>query len=224
MTTIKKRDADAADIAAAKKPFKMRLKTVFPLILDGLKSFDDEFFSYQPAVFPANDCYALMEKLKKEHHFKQNTVNVFGIKNVPRKEALLGKVAGVRYHYAGNYMTTEAWGEELDKMCDMLSKKYGVELNSCLANWYRDGHDCVGNHEDDEDDMKSDIVVTVSLGTARFFRIFEKPSGKKVLQINLRNGSVHVQKHGMQKVRKHGIPPQTTITGERISLTFRCLK
>lgn len=204
---------------------KKRKIETFKITLDGTKKFEDAYFLYEPMAFGASESYELMRKISETHTFNQNQVVVCGrLCDTPRKEVLLGRVAGVRYHYSGNYMTTEKWCDELDAMCTLLSHRYGVQLNSCLANLYRNGCDGVGKHADDEEDMADDTVVTVSLGAARFFRIFERTKEKKkLIQVNLRHASVHVQKKGMQKVRVHEIPKQLKIEDERISLTFRNL-
>lgn len=204
---------------------RKRAVVPFRIVCDGSRAYEDDWFLYEPALFDEQLCLQLKDALKREHLFRQNKVKVCGNwYDAPRKEALLGRQAGVRYKYAGNSMLTEKWSEQVEQMCRTLSARYRVEFNACLANWYRDGHDCVGLHADDEDDMEVDVVATVSLGATRLFRVRDRASGDREVQVALLNGSVHVQKRGMQRVRKHEIPRQLTIHDDRISLTFRRLK
>lgn len=209
---------------------KKRQKETFEKVLDGKLEYEDELFSYIPNQYNESFCWELLQRLKTQHHFAQSKIRVFGRDCLaPRKEVLLSSQSGIRYKYSGAELVSEKWSEEIGKMCANLSEKFGVSLNSVLVNWYRNGEDCVGRHSDDEQNMAHDTIVTVSLGVARKLRVYSRKlhkedDEKKLLEIQLQNGSIHIQKLGMQKVRKHEIPKEKRLVGERISLTFRMMK
>jgi alkylated DNA repair dioxygenase AlkB len=213
------KDVDAQPRAKRARP------STFPLVLDGLREFEGDFLHYVPSVFGDVWSRALLRDLKKLHAFKQDPITVFGrVCLIPRKQVLLARGGGTTYRYSGIDMQSDAWSDVVDVMCRKLETQFGVPLNSCLANWYRDGHDNVARHSDDEDDMEHDVIITVSLGATRTLRVTNKQTGEKLLQVALRNGSVFVQKAGMQKVRRHEIPKELRVKEERISLTFRQLR
>lgn len=52
----------------------------------------------------------------------------------------------------------------------------GVEFNSVAANLYRDGHDSIGWHSDDEPIMgKNPTIASLSFGEERIFELRKKP-------------------------------------------------
>ena len=220
MTELKKRPTDDQSAQPQKRVVKP-----FKLYLDGLKPFRDAWFIYEPIFVEHELGFKIMAEILRKHVFNQNKVVVFGRECVaPRMEAMLGRTAGVQYMYAKNKLITEEWSSDVEQLCQQMSAKYKVQFNACLANYYRTGKDHVGRHADDENDMESDIIATVSLGAPRFLRVFDKETGEKQIQLIMRHGSVHVQLTGMQKIRKHEVPEQATVKGARLSLTFRKLK
>ncbi len=200
------------DVAADAK--KKRRQETFEKVLDGKLEYEDELFLYIPNQYNEAFCWELMQRLKSQHNFAQSKIRVFGRDCLaPRKEVLLSSQSGIRYKYSGAEIVSEKWSDEIGKMCENLSAKFGVSLNSVLVNWYRNGEDCVGRHSDDEQSMAHDTIVTVSLGVARKLRVYSRKlhkedDEKKLLEIQLQNGSIHIQKLGMQKVRKHEIPKE----------------
>lgn len=219
MTELKKRPADGQAVQPQK-----RVATMFKLYLDGLKPYQDAWFLYEPEFVEHELGFRIMNEILRKHAFSQNKVVVWGREGVtPRLEAMLGRTAGVQYTYAKNKLITEEWSSDVEQLCQRLSTKYKVQFNACLANYYRTGKDHVGRHADDENDMESDIIATVSLGAPRLLRVFDKETGEKQIQLIMRHGSVHVQLSGMQKIRKHEVPQQA-VEEARVSLTFRKLK
>lgn len=52
----------------------------------------------------------------------------------------------------------------------------GIEFNSLAANLYRDGHDSIGWHSDDEPIMgKTPVIASLSFGDERVFELRKKP-------------------------------------------------
>ena len=120
---------------------------------------------------------------------------------------------------------------------DQLEASHGVRYNFCLVNVYTpDAY--LSFHSDDEDDMASDSVASISLGQVRTFKF--RPKDKKLhvkkpqqtaergyWEKKLENGSLLVMSGECQRVLKHGLPPplvKEKVTGVRINLTFRVMK
>jgi alkylated DNA repair dioxygenase AlkB len=99
-----------------------------------------------------------------------------------------------------------------------LNEALSLELNSCLANWYRDGEDSMGWHSDNERELR-DSIVSVSFGATRIFQVREGRKGP-ALSLELRHGSVLVMTVTSQNVYQHRIPKESG-ANERLNLTFR---
>lgn len=93
-------------------------------------------------------------------------------------------------------------------------------FNHCLLNLYEDGRQCIGLHSDQTHGLVNDVVMTVSLGAARFFDVHGQFNREKHRLI-LAPGDVVLMTKGCQKQYKHGVPTQATVTEPRVSLTFR---
>lgn len=220
----------SASVSSDAKRHRRQRKGEFSVRLAGWRPYDSKYFRYDPDVLEHGEALELMRHILNSHRFTQDYITVgFGDSakraRIRRTQALLSSTAGVRYRYSGSDFTSQAWTERLQRVCDQLSAKYGVPLNSALVNHYRSGDDCVGRHADNEDDMAHDVIVTLSLGTARTLRVTHKdnPMDKRI-QCALQNGSVFVQKRGMQKRLKHEIPPEKRVKRDRVSVTFRQLR
>jgi len=103
---------------------------------------------------------------------------------------------------------------------------YTGEFNQVLLNWYQDGSHYISPHCDDEKQLDpSAIIVSISLGARRTFKIREKKTKKTVLQTSLENGTVVIMGGAMQKHYTHEVPKITgqkgRNTGRRINITYR---
>lgn len=104
-------------------------------------------------------------------------------------------------------------------------------VNCCLANLYRNGHDTMGFHSDDEPCFGPDpTIVTVSLGAARDV-VFKPKPGTHIANTSPRfrgvlpnrHGDVWVMRGPCQRLFAHGVPARKRVTDPRVSLTFRLL-
>jgi alkylated DNA repair dioxygenase AlkB len=106
------------------------------------------------------------------------------------------------------------------RLCDLTN----LNFNSVLLNYYRDGHDSVAWHADDEPELGADpIIASVSLGAERDFQLCPKNSSSRAVKVRLklRNGSLLVMGKGMQNNWLHQVPKAKTISNARVNLTFR---
>jgi alkylated DNA repair dioxygenase AlkB len=98
----------------------------------------------------------------------------------------------------------------------------GYQFNCVLLNLYRNGRDSVSWHSDDEPGLgENPLIASVSFGATRRFMFRHKLKKDQKLEIKLIPGSLLIMKGVTQKFWQHQIPKTTTLTQERINLTFR---
>ena len=98
-----------------------------------------------------------------------------------------------------------------------------VSFNTCLANFYENGHQRIGWHADREEIGRTTPIASVSLGAVRQFLIRHKAEGMTDrTAIDLEPGSVVFMENICQREYLHAVPKQTEVTKGRINLTFRC--
>ncbi|KAI8772861.1 alpha-ketoglutarate-dependent dioxygenase alkB 3 isoform X2 [Biomphalaria glabrata] len=138
------------------------------------------------------------------------------------------------YTYSG--ITVEAntseWPKALKELKEQLIEVTGIEFNSLAANLYRDGHDSIGWHTDDEPIMgKRPVIASLSFGEERVFELRKKPplneSGERdytysqVIRIPLRSGALLIMEGCTQLDWQHRVPKEYHDRGPRINITFR---
>jgi alkylated DNA repair dioxygenase AlkB len=102
----------------------------------------------------------------------------------------------------------------------LLSARYGVDLDSCSANLYRDGRDSVAWHRDRVHRILVDpIVVTLSLGHPRPFLV--RPyGGGPATRFDPGDGDLLVMGGSCQHHWEHTVP-KVASAGPRISVMLR---
>jgi alkylated DNA repair dioxygenase AlkB len=177
-------------------------------IVDGVKLYDG-------AVADADSTFAA---LRDELEVRQEHLRFFGRDvAMPRLTAWYGD-PGATYTYSGLLNEPMPWTPVLGRLRDDLNAALSLRLNSCLANWYRDGNDSMGWHSDNEREL-CDTIVSVSFGATRAFEIREGRQGS-LTGLLLGHGSVLSMTVGSQKRFSHRVPKELR-AGERLNLTFR---
>lgn len=107
--------------------------------------------------------------------------------------------------------------------------------NSCNINLYRDGHDSVGWHTDDEELFEGAYndacILSLSLGATRSFQIKRQPgagsapgAGKKgpaLSTITVAHGDLCTMEGRFQRYYLHSVPKEPHVKEPRINLTWR---
>ncbi|CAG5118041.1 unnamed protein product [Candidula unifasciata] len=187
---------------------------------------------YFPDFIEPSRSEAIFAELLDEIPWKQRSEVHGGVRAVqPRLTAWYNELP---YTYAG--ITVEAntseWPNALKTLKDQLVEVTGIEFNSLAANLYRDGHDSIGWHSDDEPIMgKNPTIVSLSFGEEGVFELRKKPppneSGERdytysqVIKIPLRSGSLLIMEGWTQSDWQHRIPNEYHDRGARINITFR---
>ena len=85
----------------------------------------------------------------------------------------------------------------------------------------KDGNDYISAHSDDEKEISSSGVLSISIGAVRKFRIRDKFTRKIIKDIPTTPYSVINMTGDFQKEFLHEIPIEKKIKDTRISFTFR---
>jgi alkylated DNA repair dioxygenase AlkB len=164
----------------------------------------------------------LFLELRDTLEWKQDKIKMFGkVHNVPRLQAWYGD-EGKSYSYSGIKMIPTKWTDTLLAIKNELEKTSGASLNSVLANLYRNGNDSNGWHADDEKELGTNpVIVSLSLGESRKFKMKHKIDKKHKFDLELTHGSLLIMKGSTQHYWKHTISKTAQRKGERINLTYR---
>lgn len=137
------------------------------------------------------------------------------------------------YSYSG--LTHDAcpqWHPTLLMLKDRLEEITGIHFNSMLANLYRDGHDSVAWHSDDEFVLGPEpTIASLTFGDTRNFELRKKPPPEENgdytytehIKIPLAHGSLLLMEGASQTDWQHRIPREYHDKGPRINLTFRII-
>jgi alkylated DNA repair dioxygenase AlkB len=123
---------------------------------------------------------------------------------------------------AGYRLGTEGVPPELEEAAARVSAVTGVAFTNAGLNLYRDGHDSVAAHNDHLYEIAAGFpIALLSLGATRRMTIRSKTRPRRVLDVDLEDGSLLVMSYATQKHYDHGIPKVARAIGERMSLAFR---
>ena len=185
-------------------------------IPDGKIIFHEGFFSLE-------ESHRLMQSLIKTIDWTQDEVIVYGKRHkIPRLNAWYGDEGKVM-KYSGLSLEPKTWTKELLEIKSKIEEASGTKFNSCLLNYYRDGKDGMGWHQDNEKELGiNPIIASVTFGETRPFQLKHISNKElKKVDIPLSNGSLLTMAGETQHYWKHQIPKTIKTLESRINLTFR---
>lgn len=118
--------------------------------------------------------------------------------------------------YRGKDFATEPLPEWLDTLRQSVETTTGREFNAVILNYYPDGDNYIGWHQDDESFLGHKVVASISLGQSRDF-LFKAAVGSPVHRITLTDRSLFVIDQGLW----HSLPKRARVTQPRYNITFR---
>ena len=163
----------------------------------------------------------LMRRLIDETAWRRDTVTVYGKAYLqPRLTAWHGDLA---YRYSGLRLEPAPWTPLLGQLRRRVEALTGLEFNSVLLNYYRDQHDCMGMHSDDERELgPRPAIASLSLGASRDFVLRHRTRKDLAsLRLPLESGSLLLMQGTTQQYWRHGINRLKKACGPRLNLTFR---
>ena len=176
---------------------------------------------FWPRVDLGDDDDALLRRLIAESDWRQERIKVYGKSYLqPRLSAWYGDRG---YRYSGIRLEPAPWSEALGALRRRVEALTGTDYNSVLLNYYRDHHDSMGMHADDERDLgERPAIASLSLGATREFRLTHRHHRERpAIRLALPSGSLLLMRGETQRYWKHGIARQRQPCGARINLTFR---
>lgn len=187
--------------------------------------YSTDYVDYREQFFLPEMADDYFDILSRTIEWRHEAITLFGKKIMqPRLTALYGD-PHLSYRYSGLTMTPTMWTKELTDIKEKIEAVVGQSFTTVLLNYYRDGHDSMGWHADNEAVLgKNPTIVSLSFGAERRFilRLNENPKIQRT--IVLQHGSFLWMKYSLQHISKHCIPKQISVKNPRINLTFRTLQ
>lgn len=168
---------------------------------------------------------ALFDELLLNSQWQVEEISVYGKRyQQPRLTCWYGEF-GMRAD--GGYQertSAQPLTDNLLLLKDKIEAQTGYRFNCVLANLYRDEHDGVGYHADDEAILGvNPVIASYSLGETRRFLIKHNQNSVSTLKVDLRNNSLLLMDGCLQENWKHTIPKSKRPMNKRINLTFRLM-
>ncbi len=159
--------------------------------------------------------------LHQELQWRTDQLAMFGkLVKLPRLQAWYGDDYQ-QYTYSNLTLTALPFTPSLLSLREKVSDFCQHRFNSVLANYYRDQHDSVGWHSDDEPELgEQPTIASLSFGAQRLFHLKHKVTGEKY-KIPLQSGSLLVMSGPTQHYWQHAILKTRREQPMRINLTFR---
>jgi alkylated DNA repair dioxygenase AlkB len=165
---------------------------------------------------------ALFAALRHAIPWEVHRIRLFGRDvDSPRLSCWIGD-PGTGYTYSGAHFEPNPWPVALRAIRARLAGELRIDFNSVLANLYRDGHDSMGWHSDDEPELGAQpVIASLSLGATRRFVLKHRSDPSRTVALDLPHGSLLLMRGATQANYRHALPRTAKPVGPRINLTFR---
>ena len=150
--------------------------------------------------------------------WSQKDIRVFGQWH---KEPRLTAWWGPAYAYASVQWPARPLEGAIADLAAEVGRAVGFEFNAVLVNGYRDGQDTMGWHRDNEKEIDTSCIASLSLGAGRTFKVRDRRT-KEVVNLELGHGDLLVMEH-LQDVHEHSVPKRARVREPRLNFTFRRL-
>ena len=163
----------------------------------------------------------LLRELIDTSNWRRERITVYGKPYLqPRLSAWYGDLG---YSYSGIRLEPLPWTTTLLGIKSRIELMTGHQFNSVLLNYYRDQHDSMGMHSDDERELgPRPAIASLSLGDERIFLLRHKTRKDiKTFKLPLSSGSLLLMSGATQQYWRHGINKERNPCRPRINLTFR---
>jgi len=175
---------------------------------------------FAPDWLETGQADTLFAELRDSIEWETHRIRLFGREvDSPRLSSWIGD-EGAAYTYSGTRFQPRPWPPALTGI--RLAHELDCRFNSVLANRYRDGHDYMGWHSDNESALgPHPVIASLSLGATRRFVLKHRGETWRKLELPLAHGSLLVMRGDTQANYRHSLPRTARPVGERINLTFR---
>jgi alkylated DNA repair dioxygenase AlkB len=165
---------------------------------------------------------SLMRSLIDQLDWQQRKIQLFGRRiNQPR---LVCGYGSKPYRYSGLTIDANEPPNVLAQMLAAVSKHTATAFNSVLGNYYRNGDDYMGWHQDNEAVLGKDpTIASLTLGQRRKFVFKHKTTAAKQ-ELWLESGSLLVMAGSIQHYWMHALPKTKRAHSLRLNFTFRQIR
>jgi alkylated DNA repair dioxygenase AlkB len=175
-----------------------------------------------PYFLDSTSADSILKELISSNSWEQQELLMYG-KIVEEPRLSTWHSTGQTYTYSGRARSAQPWSHTLQALREQCEAHTAHTFNGVLLNFYRDGHDHLGWHSDDElVNGPEPLIASISLGAERRFDLRHRESGETVSAM-LGHGSLLVMSGLSQKCWEHRIPKMPRFTDPRVNLTFRRL-
>ena len=188
--------------------------------LSNLAPYDGQLY-WLPGFYSSQQADLHFEHLKEHIAWQTERLFLFGRwLEVPRLMAWYGD-SNAEYRYSNVTHSPLPWSAELEPLRKDMQSLCGQTFNSVLANLYRNGHDSMGCHADNEKVLGDrPLIASLSFGETRLLR-FHHPASNHRLNLELAHGDVLIMAGELQHHWRHELPKTRRPKRARINLTFR---
>lgn len=181
----------------------------------------DADIEYIEGLYSVEEATEVFTVLQQSLDWRHDDIRMFGkIMKVPRLQAWYSD-NGLTYRYSNMTLASKPWTATLAILKKRISDYCQHDFNAVLANLYRDQHDSVSWHSDDEAELGNmPIIASLSLGAARDFQL-KHIDNKEKLTLSLSTGSLLIMRGDTQRYWQHCVPKRAKEIEARINLTFR---
>jgi alkylated DNA repair dioxygenase AlkB len=174
-----------------------------------------------PAFLDPAECGPLFAQLCAELPWQTQPIRMFGKWLMqPRLICWVGD-PGTVYTYSHQVQHPQPWTPTLQTLRCRIEAITGARYNSVLINRYRNQHDSVSWHADNEAVLgPTPAIASLSLGATRRFQL-RHPRRALRHTLHLADGSLLLMAGPTQRHWQHAVPKESRPTGERLNLTFR---
>lgn len=177
---------------------------------------DGELYFLERLQAPPGD---ILARLIAETDWRAESITLWGKQHPqPRLTAWYGEA---RYRYSGMTLEPQPFTPLQLLLKREVERVSGRRFNSVLLNYYRDQHDSMGFHSDDEKELgPQPAIASLSFGAPRTF-ILKHKRLPQTLKLALGDGSLLLMAGTTQANWRHGINKERGACGPRVNLTFR---
>ena len=171
---------------------------------------------------------AWREALLAEVPWRQETIRLWGRTHpLPRLTCWMAD-PGCSYSYSGLVNVPHPWTPAVARLRTLVEEQAGRRFNSLLLNLYRDGHDRMGWHADDESELDPQApIASLSLGAPRDFQLRPRrplDGEPGTLTLALGDGDLLLMEPPTQRHWLHQLPARRRVAQPRLNLTFRVVR
>lgn len=180
---------------------------------------EDEKSSFWIVKNFTDDYYPILSKL--ELNIKPE-IFVYGRKCHQQRDVGFYSDESQGYTYSKTISRSFPLTCELKELLNKVNQRLETKFNGILINRYNTGAEYLSAHSDSDSGLdRNSMVAGLSYGATRTFRIRQKKTKEKIMDIELEPCTLYVMDGNFQKEYTHEIPIQKNIKDSRISLTFR---